>query len=144
MKKSKVTLSGKKDKLGLNKINLNWSLGGQDYHTVKVASKMFGREVGRLGIGRLQLMDWVTSKDDTWPDSLGGGHHHMGTTRMSESAEKGVVDSDCKIHGVENLYVAGSSVYPTSGTANPTLTLVALALRISDHLRNQLSNTRNE
>lgn len=137
-KNSRVYLSEKKDELGLNRINLNWSLREQDYRTVKVASKMFGREVGRLGIGRLQLMGWVTSKDDTWPDSLSGGHHHMGTTRMSESSEKGVVDSDCKIHAVENLYVAGSSVYPTSGVANPTLTLVALALRISDHLKKQL------
>jgi choline dehydrogenase-like flavoprotein len=138
-KNSKVKLSDEKDELGLNKIKLNWSLTEQETRTIRIASEMLGREIGRLGLGRLQLADWVTNNDETWPDSLVGGHHHMGTTRMSESPEKGVVDSDCKIHGVENLYVAGSSVYPTSGTANPTLTLVALALRISDHLKKQLS-----
>lgn len=137
--KSRVTLSGQKDKLGVNKIKLNWSLTEKENRTIDIASEMLGREIGRLGIGRLKLMDWVSGEGKDWPDSLHGGHHHMGTTRMSESPQKGVVDPNCKIHGVENLYVAGSSVYPTSGVANPTLTLVALALRISDHLKKQLS-----
>jgi choline dehydrogenase-like flavoprotein len=61
--------------------------------------------------------------------------HNIGTTRMSDTPESGVVDTDCKVHGVENLYVAGSSVFPTSGHANPTLMILALALRLADHLK---------
>jgi choline dehydrogenase-like flavoprotein len=63
----------------------------------------------------------------------------MGTTRMADSPEQGVVDANCRVHGVANLYIAGSSVFTTSGASNPTLTLVALALRLTDHLRTQLS-----
>ena len=65
--------------------------------------------------------------------------HHMGTTRMSDDPGRGVVDADCLVHGVSNLYVAGSSVFPTGGTAAPTLTIVALALRLADHVRQGLS-----
>ena len=63
-----------------------------------------------------------------------GGYHHMGTTRMSDRPEQGVVDRDCRVHGYANLYVAGSSVFPTAGWANPTLTILALAHRLGDHL----------
>jgi choline dehydrogenase-like flavoprotein len=66
---------------------------------------------------------------------VNGGWHHMGTTRMSDDPKRGVVDRHCRVHGMENLYVAGSSVFPTSGSANPTLTLVALTLRLADHLK---------
>jgi len=65
---------------------------------------------------------------------LEGAAHHMGTTRMAASAEAGVVDSHCRVHGLANLCIAGSSVFPTGGFANPTLTIVALALRLADHL----------
>jgi choline dehydrogenase-like flavoprotein len=67
--------------------------------------------------------------------SYSEAHHHMGTTRMSEQPKTGVVDANCKVHGVDNLYIAGSSVFPTSGYANPTWTIIALALRLSDHLK---------
>jgi choline dehydrogenase-like flavoprotein len=63
----------------------------------------------------------------------------MGTTRMAADPRQGVVDADCRVHGIDNLYVAGSSVFPTCGAANPTLTIVALALRLADHLRERLS-----
>jgi choline dehydrogenase-like flavoprotein len=62
----------------------------------------------------------------------------MGTTRMNGDPKLGVVDTDCKVHGVDNLFVAGSSVFPTSGAANPTYTILALALRLSEHLRGKL------
>ena len=64
-----------------------------------------------------------------------GHHHHLGTTRMHTDPKQGVVDSDCRVHGVSNLFVAGSSVFPTAGSANPTLTIVALAARPADHLK---------
>ena len=76
---------------------------------------------------------------DPWPTSVRGARHHMGTTRMHADPHRGVVDADCRVHGIANLYVAGSSVFPTSGAANPTLTIVALALRLAGHLQNRLA-----
>jgi choline dehydrogenase-like flavoprotein len=77
----------------------------------------------------------------TWSPRMIGGHHHMGTTRMSDDPRTGVVDRDCRVHGMANLFIAGSSVFPTGGSANPTLTIVALALRMADHLREQVTAT---
>jgi choline dehydrogenase-like flavoprotein len=74
-------------------------------------------------------------KDPSWPDFTGGGWHHMGTTRMSNDPASGVVDKNCKVHGLANLYIAGSSCFTTAGAANPTLSLVALSLRLAAHLR---------
>ena len=71
----------------------------------------------------------------TFPKRLKGGCHHMGTTRMSDSPRTGVVDKNLKVHGVDNLYMAGSSTFPTGGAANPTLTIVALSLRLAQHLK---------
>jgi choline dehydrogenase-like flavoprotein len=97
--------------------------------------------MGRTGLGRVKLMDWLQDENDTsWPSILGGGWHHMGTTRMHEDPKKGVVDSNCKIHGVDNLYVAGSSCFSTSGAASPTINLIALSLRLSDHLKTKIAN----
>jgi len=80
-------------------------------------------------------MDWLYEGDESWPPTLGGGWHHMGSTRMSTNPREGVVDENCRVHGIPNLYVAGSAVFPTGGVANPTLTLVAMSLRLSDHLK---------
>ena len=87
--------------------------------------------------GRVQLVDWIT-QDGNYPtnDQLLGGHHHMGGTRMHKSLKFGVVDSNCKVHGSENLYIAGSSVFTTGGHNNPTLPIVQLSLRLADHLIN--------
>jgi choline dehydrogenase-like flavoprotein len=73
---------------------------------------------------------------DEHPSTLfEGNFHHLGTTRMHPDPNGGVVDADCRVHGIRNLYVAGSSVFPAYGCSNPTLTLVALALRLADHLQ---------
>ena len=80
--------------------------------------------------------------DEHPPALLEGNFHHLGTTRMHTDPTMGVVDADCRVHGVRNLYVAGSSVFPTYGCSNPTLTVVALALRLADHLKKQLGRTR--
>lgn len=72
---------------------------------------------------------------DGWRSALEGGKHHMGTTRMHADPRLGVVDPDGRVHGAPNLYVTGSSVFPSGGYANPTLTIVALAIRLADHLR---------
>ena len=79
---------------------------------------------------------------DSFPKQTKGGYHHMGTTRMGENEREGVVDRDAKVFGVNNLFVAGSSVFSTSGSANPTLTIVALALRLAEHLEHLLKEER--
>jgi choline dehydrogenase-like flavoprotein len=94
-------------------------------------------EFGRLDVGRIRLNKLLLEDDARWSDNLSWFGHHMGTTRMSETPRTGVVDADCRVHGLANLYIAGSSVFPTSGYANPTLTILALSLRLADHLKSQ-------
>ena len=78
-------------------------------------------------------------KNSTWPwDKMTPGLHHMGTTRMHTDKSQGVVDQNCKVHGISNLYIAGSSVFPTVGYANPTLTITAMALRLADYIGGNL------
>lgn len=136
---SRVLLSTERDALGMPRAKLDWRLTALDRRSFGVFYEVMGRELGRSGAGRVQQLDWVTREDDTWPTTLSGGWHHMGTTRMHDDPRSGVVDANCRVHGLANLYVAGASVYPTGGAANPTLTLVALSLRLSDHLKRTLT-----
>lgn len=133
---SRVRLSEDKDALGMPRVRLEWRLSGIDKRSARRAHEILARALGRAGLGRLQIM--FSDDDHVWPPELGGGRHHMGTTRMHEDPRQGVVDADGRVHGLANLYVAGSSVFPTGGAANPTLTLVALALRLADHLVERL------
>jgi choline dehydrogenase-like flavoprotein len=130
---SRVTLGEDHDALGLPRLTLDWRLGEPERHTFRRFCEMLGEEFGAAGLGRVQVLDEdpVTGL----PVAHRGSWHQMGTTRMSASPRTGVVDADCRLHDVENLYVAGSSVFPTSGHANPTLTIVALAARLANHLR---------
>lgn len=133
---SRVTLADERDALGMPRVRLDWRLTDLDRRSFHGFYEALGREMGRTGIGRMQMRDWVQeSADAAWPSSLGGGWHHMGTTRMHDDPRQGVVDADCRVHGVANLYVAGAAVFPTAGCVNPTLTLVALTLRLADLLK---------
>lgn len=136
---SRVTLSTEKDALGMPRAKLDWQLTELDKRSIRIFYQLLGQELGRSGTGRVQIKDWLLSDDRTWPSFLSGGWHHMGTTRMHADATQGVVDADCRVHGLGNLYVAGAAVYATAGSANPTLTLVALSLRLSDHLKTTLA-----
>ena len=129
---SRVTLGPDCDPLGMRRIRLDWRANAQDKRSVRVAMQLFGQELGRLGLGRLRID--LDPDDTAWTERSWPGPHHMGTTRMHDDPRRGVVDRDCRVFGTENFYVAGSSVFPTSGSANPTLTVVALALRLADHL----------
>ncbi len=136
---SRVTLSTERDALGMPRVKLDWRLTELEKHTFRAFYEVLGREFGRSGLGRVQLLDWITSADPGWPNTLSGGWHHMGTTRMHQSPRWGVVDPSCQVHGVPNLSIAGASVFPTGGGVNPTLTLVALSLRLSDNLKRKLA-----
>lgn len=133
---SRVMLDTERDRLGLNKAQLNWQLSELDKRSMMRALEILGAEVGAAGIGRLQI---ILPEGDTWPETLRGGWHLMGTTRMSDNPRKGVVDRNCQVHGVHNLFVAGSSVFPTAGSGTPTLTLVGLAIRLADHLKARMT-----
>ncbi len=134
---SRVRLGEERDALGMPRVRLEWRLSGIDKQSIRRAHVILARELGRAGLGRLQLM--LSEDEYDWPPELGGGRHHMGTTRMHADPEQGVVDAQGRVHGIANLYVAGSSVFPTGGAANPTLTLVALALRLADHLKERMA-----
>ena len=132
---SRVTLSREKDALGLRRAEIHWALSAIDRRSLAENVRAVARAFGAWGEGRARI---VFEHGEEWRDEeIGWGNHHMGTTRMSDDPRFGVVDADCRVHGVSNLYVAGSSVFTTGGAVNPTLTLVALALRLADHLKSQ-------
>ena len=130
---NRVVLSGQKDRLGQNRVRLHWRRGREELAAVRKFQEIIGHEAGRAGIGRVKLD--LAPDAVTWPDSRVYGPHHMGTTRMADKPGRGVVDANCRVHGFGNFFVAGSSVFPTSGASNPTLTIVALALRLADRIK---------
>ena len=133
---SRITLSTEKDSLGLNRTKIDWRLSSSDRANLRHNIDALARAFGAWGEGRVRIR---LPDRDKWDEAEGWGNHHMGTTRMAADPRKGVVDANCKVHGVENLYVAGSSVFTTSSTVNPTLTIVALALRLADHVQTRFS-----
>jgi len=133
---SRVTLDPEKDGLGVPRAHLHWELSALDKRSIRTLYWLLGHQVGRADVGRIRLLEWLQEETDlSWPDATNAGWHHMGTTRMSIDPASGVVDAQCQVHGVENLFVAGSGCFATGGAPNPTLTLVALSLRTSDHVR---------
>lgn len=130
---SRLTLDEKhRDALGMPRPRLAWRLSSLDRDSLLRGLGWLAREVGREGWGRVRVVD--PQSDPDWTKSIHGGWHHMGTTRMASDPSKGVVDGHGRLHSLPNLLVAGSSVFPTAGWANPTLTLVALTIRMSDLL----------
>ncbi|MFZ2906656.1 MAG: GMC family oxidoreductase [Cyclobacteriaceae bacterium] len=136
---SRVTIGQEKDALGVPLANLHWSLTDLDKRSIRRINEIVGLEMGKAGLGRVRLKEHFRDKNDmSWPEGSNGGWHHMGTTRMSDDPKKGVVNSDCQVYGIDNLYVAGAGCYTTSGAPNPTLTLVALSLRLSDYVKEKM------
>jgi choline dehydrogenase-like flavoprotein len=138
---SRVTLASTRDRLGLNKVNVDWRLTQADrQHFDILHDLLMADAMTRDGLE--QAGDPVDTST-IWPSKVGGCWHHMGTTRMAANPAMGVVDPDCRVHGMSNLFIAGSSVFPTAGSDMPTLTIVSLALRLceklNDVLRSELS-----
>jgi choline dehydrogenase-like flavoprotein len=134
---SRVTLIDTVDALGLREVRLDWRLPASFERDMQRAHELLGQELGRTGVGRLRIESSATTGYDPIKD-LGEGHHHMGTTRMHDDPRHGVVDADCRVHGIGNLSIAGSSVFPSYACDDPTMTIVALALRLSSHLKTNL------
>lgn len=135
---SRVMLSDERDRLGMRRVALNWQLLDVDKATMRESILELGRYFAATDIGRIRLADWLLDEDQDIAGMAdgerGAGYHHIGTTRMASSPSQGVVDRDGKVFGTPNLYIAGSSVFPTGGHAPPTLTIVQLALRLANHL----------
>ncbi len=134
-----VTLGDTLDRFGMPRTQLHWSRSELDRHTVSETAKAFAKFCVDQDIGRARLDEWVLEPDKGFPEIMEmAGRHHMGGTRMAASASAGVVDRDCKIFGTQNFYVAGSSVFPSAGHANPTFSIVQLSLRLAEHLTARL------
>ncbi|MGO3005353.1 MAG: GMC family oxidoreductase, partial [Halomonas sp.] len=136
-----IELSDDVDSLGVPRSRLVWQQSDLDRHTIRESMLMLGEYLRENDLGRLQLADWLAETPVQLPsDGELAGRHHMGGTRMSLDAEQGIVNPDCRLFAQDNVYVAGSSVFASVGHANPTLTLVQLALRLCDHLDSRLTS----
>jgi choline dehydrogenase-like flavoprotein len=130
---SRVTLSDRSDPLGMPRLHVDWRYTAGDVDTVRRAIALLAGEIRRQRLGAFDYEDDALEAEMTRYGAYGG--HHIGTARMGSDPRSSVVDADCRIHGLRNLFVAGAAVFPTSSQANPTLTVVALALRLAAHLR---------
>ena len=128
---NRVTLGDEQDSFGRRKLQIHWRLNDRDLESIRRAQTVLAQEFEAAGLGPLRLR-----LDQGVPQVFSGSlHHPMGTARMHEDPAQGVVDAQCRVHGTANLFVAGSAVFPTGGYANPTLTVLALSLRLADHLK---------
>ena len=125
---------------GLPNVEIKWGFGRIELETLKCVAMEWASVFRSTSAGMVSISDWLDRSD--WEDHVHDTFHHLGTTRMSESPTDGVVDRDCKVFGVPNLFVAGGSIFPTSGIANPTLTMMALATRLGSHLASELRHGR--
>lgn len=137
---SRVTLSDRRDRLGLPQVKIDWRLDAVTGDTLREFTVLVGKELKRLGLGTVQPADWLSEPELRYPNVV-DSFHPAGTTRMAESQAGGVVDINSQVYGISGLYVAGSSVFPTSGAANPTLTIAALALRLAEHVKRELQRS---
>ena len=136
---SRVSLVPERDPLGVRRVQLHWTVGELERRTLRQFATLVSRQLEQAGLATLSSNALETLRDDhTLGAAIRDGGHQMGTTRMHDSARLGVVDSKCRVHGIDNLYIASTAVFPTGGHSNPTLTMVALCVRIADTLKRRL------
>jgi choline dehydrogenase-like flavoprotein len=137
---SRVMLSPtQKDQLGMNRVRVDWRLTSRVQRTFDRTLAILAEDMRKSGVAQVELDPPVEGRK--WPSDLEGTWHHMGTTRMHDSPKQGVVDRNCLVHDMTNLFVAGSSLFPTAGANFPTITLAALAFRLAEHLAKEVRNT---
>jgi len=132
---SRVSLSQLTDKFGSKRAKFNWNINDYDKKTIRQTGLAMAAEFSRVGLGTVRLTDFMLN--ESLDIQFGHHNHHMGTTRMSNDPKYGVVDGNSKVHTLDNLYIAGSSVFATSGACNPTMPIIQLTLRLADHLQSQ-------
>ncbi|CAH2601799.1 Glucose-methanol-choline (GMC) oxidoreductase:NAD binding site [Rhodovastum atsumiense] len=138
---SRITLSGQRDRLGVPLARVQWRIDPDAARSLARLGRILAAEFARVGLPVPELVPWV-ARDRPQDAVLIDMGHTSGTTRMADDPRSGVVDSRCRVHGVPGLYVAGASVFPTSGHANPTLMIVALAIRLADQIKADLAATK--
>ncbi|WP_420139705.1 FAD-dependent oxidoreductase [Sphingomonas sp.] len=136
---SRVMLGDTVDQNGVPRLKIDWRAQDIDYRTLAYTIREIRRALEESGCGTIEFDDQQLD-EDVRAQTVPVGGHHIGTARMSDDPRQGVVDRNGLVHGTSNLYVAGAATFPTSGQANPTLTIVALSLRLADHLGHSLSS----
>ena len=129
---SRVLLSDSRDRLGMRRVRLDWQLTELDWKTYERTATALAGEFERIGAACLCAPIDPAARTS---ERVLHSNHHLGTTRMSEKKEDGVVDPNCRVNDFSNLYIIGGSIFPTVSWANPTFTLMALTFRLADHLR---------
>jgi len=129
---SRITLIDEIDALGMRKVKVDWKYLPEDIESVRRSLKLFVQEINQSGLATFEFNDDQLEEDLTRFGAYGG--HHIGTARMGNDPVTSVVDANCKLHTVDNLFIASAAVFPTSSQANPTLTIVAMSLRLADHI----------
>jgi len=135
---SRITLADERDALGQRRAKLDWRLTALDWRTYRAVAEQFDAQLRRHRLGHLIIAPWLRSEQPESNPQIRGVAHHLGTTRMSSDPRTGVVDRNCRVHGIENLFISSGSVMPTGGFAGPTITIAALGLRLADHLKTRL------
>jgi choline dehydrogenase-like flavoprotein len=130
---SRITLGDDVDSFGLRRSQIDWTFTERDYKTIRTLAVAAAKAMAQFDRARVQLAKYITDRDMTI-GPIGGQGHHMGTTRMSADPRYGVVDENCKVHGLRNLYVVGASVFSRCGGRNPTMTVVLLSIRLGKYL----------
>lgn len=130
---NRIDLDAEVDAFGIPKVVLKWQKSDLDFRTIRLTCEYIAESMAKNNFAKVRLREWLWTGKPPKNDGIGGGHH-LGGTRMSRSRDDGVVDANLKCWDVSNLYMAGSSVFPSGGHANPTLTIVQLAVRLAEHL----------
>jgi choline dehydrogenase-like flavoprotein len=139
---NRVALGNESDRLGIPKTRLHWRRFQDDRAIVTEAAQSVAEIFAEADLGRMTMMHWTFQEDRSMslPGWRTGAWHHMGGTRMAHSPEDGIVDTNLKVHDLDNLYIGGSSVFPMGGDANPTFTILQLSLRLADHLSDRIES----
>ena len=136
---SRVTLGDDRDALGMRRSVLDWRLTALDRHSILAFVAEVAKEFARLGLGAIDISSFSIPDDvSRMGEWVTDANHHIGTARMHDDPREGVVDRECRVHGIGNLSIGSSAVFPTGGASNPTLTIIALCLRIADRLKREL------
>nr|WP_244422865.1 GMC family oxidoreductase [Bradyrhizobium sp. ORS 278] len=137
---SRLSLTGETDRFGMPKLHIDWRVCPGDMASIAASYRELQRVLDRTGVAKVLFDDATLNESASHPTAVGG--HHIGTARMSDDPSQGVVNSNCRAHDVDNLYIASSAVFPTGGSANPTLTIVALAIRLAEHMASEMRSSR--
>lgn len=134
---SRVMLSDRRDRFGVPLARIDWRVHPDEGRTMRRTAELVAEQFARVGLPAPVVEPWVAAGEEI-PDTFLDVAHPTGTTRMAADAGSGVVDPECRVFGIHGLYIAGSSVFPTAGHCNPTQLIVALAIRLGDHLKNDI------